>query len=146
MNNASLFDHLSRKASSAINMLLVGYPVRTALGVIVGLAAHTLFQIFSPLLNRWPSVVNFSNITAIQFVFLGLLILHIPTIILHISKKASVLGETEEKVFAIIRKAEEEGMTKTDGKKLRLQFCSKYLDSVVLKQSTREEIEKVNAS
>ncbi len=136
-----MIDRLTNLLSTAIRILLIGYPIRTSLGVIVGVAINAIIKIFSPLFARLSFLIDLSKIQAWEYIILGVAVLHIQTIKLYLFKKGSLLGDNEEKALEIIKQAKDKGTPDWQIQKMYIGLCEKVLENVQLKQTTKQEIE-----
>ena len=137
-----LFDNFSQFIVKALKLLFVGNPLRTSLGVVVGMFFHSIINIFSPLINSWEDYVDVSSVGEIQCVFMGLVFVYSPTIISFIGNpKKELLDERLEKVFRLIEFAETKGnITKTEIRALFIKLCEKAVEQVTFNDAIEEEI------
>jgi hypothetical protein len=63
----------------ALDLLFMKHPLRTSLGVVLGLVITLLTELFVPLLSK-SRYVDVSRVAKTLWVALGILIMHIPTI------------------------------------------------------------------
>lgn len=70
----------------AIDIILVKYPARTSLGVVFGGVLHFLVQLFAPSLSSFKSV-DFANSPLWGWLLVGILLMHIPTVISSLRQK-----------------------------------------------------------
>jgi uncharacterized protein YjeT (DUF2065 family) len=136
---ASLGDQISKVAGGASNFLLLGYPMRTGLGVMLGLFLATLAKLFAPILSK-SAIITLGTLDDWHFAVVGVVLMHIPTFVYYLKAKPTMFGENEEKAFEVIRRAQRAGLTETQVRRMYLDLCGKVLANVQLKQSTQEEL------
>ncbi len=93
-------DSFSNFFSSSFQILLIKYPTRTGLGVVLGYFFAFLIRIFEPTLKK----IEFINLHEAPFwgwIVFGLLVMHIPTIY-HSFTRPSVGDSSIDKVLELI--------------------------------------------
>ncbi len=137
-------DKLTQFVLGTIRFLFIGNPHRTALGVIVGLALHTLVSVFNPAISK-SSSIDVAALTEWNCMLLGLVFVYSPTIISFIgSPKKELLNESVEKVLRMIRlAADEANISKRQKRDLYLKLCEKAVDQVTFNAATQEELRKL---
>lgn len=141
-------DKLSQFVLGTIRFLFIGNPHRTALGVIVGLALHTLVSVFNPAIKQiFSNYIDVAAFTEWNCMLLGLVFVYSPTIISFIgSPKKELLNEEVEKVFRMIRlAADESGLSKKQKRTLYLKLCERAVEQVTFNAATQEELRKLTA-
>lgn len=78
----------SRSTDKTLSLLFKLHPLRTALGVMLGLSLAMLAALFSPLLAR-SAAVAVSKVHDWQWIPLGIVIAHLPTLLGYISTRPS---------------------------------------------------------
>lgn len=126
---------LTRHINTAVNILFLGHPIRTALGFVLGVAFRLLLKVVSLWIDS-PQMVGLSSIPEWSWGLLGVLILHIPTIRFYLFNKVSYLSENEEKAFAMIRDLK---LPETHKQLLYLQLVEKVLERVEIKPDLTRE-------
>ena len=119
-------EKISQFVLVTIRFILIGNPHRTALGVIVGLALHTLVSVFNPAIEKIAaSYIDVTALSERNCLLLGLVFVYFPTIISFIgSPKKELLNEDIEKNFRMIRlAADEAGLSKKQKPTLYLKMC-----------------------
>lgn len=86
-------DLVTKFLNRALDILLLRYPARTGFGVIIGALLFFLTTLFEPLLARNNTVIDFANAPSWGWFTIGIMIMHIPTII-SLFKQQSV-GDAE---------------------------------------------------
>ena len=125
MDEKYLIDTTTRFFRRAIDVLLLTHPQRTALGTIFGLSIDVMIRLFSPYLKT----LSWIDVTAVeqwQYIILGILFLHIPTIIILFQQRPE-LPEEIETIFSAIKKAQTEGVPKHQLNPLYRKLCEKVL-------------------
>jgi predicted membrane channel-forming protein YqfA (hemolysin III family) len=122
-----LIDRVTRFLGSASNIIFVGHPMKTSLGVFVGLALSMFIKLFTPLLSNLSPVINFSAISDWEFIVIGIVLLHVGTIRYYLLKKGGILTEDEERVLAVIRAAKRQGMPQKAVTRMYLELCEQEL-------------------
>ncbi|WP_129780667.1 hypothetical protein [Peristeroidobacter soli] len=79
--NPNLLDRVSLWVDRCIDVILMKYPARTGLGVILGMALHFVAERLHPALEAFR-FVDFNDVTWWQWLAPGLIIMHLPTIAL----------------------------------------------------------------
>lgn len=131
-----------------IRFLFIGNPHRTALGVIVGLALHTLVSVFNPAIKQiFSSYIDVAALTEWNCMLMGLVFVYSPTIISFIgSPKKELLNESVEKVFRMIRlAADEAGISKRQKRDLYHKLCERAVEQVTFNAATQKELRKLTA-
>lgn len=126
--------------SAATNIIFLGFRVRTALGVVVGIGIGAVAKAFGPYLATYAAWIDLSRVTTFEYVIVGVVILHIPTILFYLRRRGSLLNENEEKAFEIIRRAKRNGVPDKQIEKMYLNLCERVLQNTELKQATKKEI------
>ncbi len=135
-------DRVTRFIVAASNIVFIGYPLRTSLGVLVGLAFSALAKLFSPLLSNLSPVIDFSKISEWEYIVLGVVLLHLRTIRFYLFQKGSMLGENEEKAFALIRRAKANHVPQRRIQQMYLELCEKVLANTNLTPAAKPETSK----
>ena len=141
-------DKVSQFVLGTIRFLFIGNPHRTALGIIVGLALHTLVSVFNPALETIAGdYIDIAALTEMNCMLLGLVFVYSPTIISFIgSPKKELLNEDVEKVFRMIRlAADEAGLSKKQKRTLYLKLCERAVEQVSFNAATKEELRRLTA-
>lgn len=131
----------------AIRFLFVGNPIRTSLGIILGLVLYILISIFQPGIKQLlSSYVNVNTLEVWECMLLGLFLIYVPTIISFIgSPKKEVLNEDLETVLRLIRLAVDEAdLSEKQKRKLYLRLCEKAVEEVSFSKNIQAEIDKIN--
>ena len=143
----TIFDILSKLILKALNLLFVGNPLRTSLGVVVGFFIHSLSTIFTPAITLLlKDYVDISQISEFNCIFIGLVIVYFPTIISFLGDpKKELLDESLEKVFRLIEFAEQKGgITKTQIRALCIKLCEKAVEQINFNEAIKKELEQLN--
>jgi hypothetical protein len=136
-------DITTRLINNAFNIIFIGHPVRTSLGVLVGLCLYTSVNALNSGIQKdFEIIFDIAKISSWQFIILGVTILHIPTIFYYMSKKGNMLSENEEKALELIRQARSEGVPEKYIANLYIKLCEKVLSNVEQKRSEKKELER----
>lgn len=93
-------DQWTRTADRALGILFLKDPVRTSLGLVLGGALSSLSLLFEPALQV-SALVDVAAMSWWSWLPLGILIMHIPTI-LQLLKKPSVGSHSIDTLFELI--------------------------------------------
>jgi hypothetical protein len=74
-------DFRSMLTLRALDLLLMKHPARTSLGIVLGLVFSLFAAVFSPMLSRAADYVDISKVAAWQWIPLGILCAHVPTLL-----------------------------------------------------------------
>jgi hypothetical protein len=141
MNEDKFSDVVTRILSIALDMLFVGYPVRTSLGVVLGAAVWAIACFFKPSLNRLSTVVDFSQ-PLFAYLALGVFGVHLKTLV-QLPRKATLLDESIEKTLAAIDEMKKRGIPSWQIQEMYIKLCETILKKVALNQETQQEIQKI---
>ena len=106
------------------------------MGIFFHALAMVLFSVFALF-----KVIDLSKITVLEYMVIGIVLMHVPTIYFYLSRRGSRLSESEEKAFEIIRMAKAAGMPAAKTQKMYLDLCEAVLRKVTLNESTQREIQ-----
>ncbi|MEA3420931.1 MAG: hypothetical protein U9Q97_04540 [Acidobacteriota bacterium] len=135
-----IVDRTTLILTTSIDVLFIGQPMRTALGVLTGVTLHVVLKGIMPLFTGIPHYFDLSGIEWWELVIVGVTVLHIPTIVYYLSKRGTLIDENLEKGLEIINNVE--GIDAWEKKRLYLELTERVLEKVVLKSSTQEEIKQ----
>jgi hypothetical protein len=131
-------DLWTKVLSKAIDIIFVKYPTRTSLGVILGGFCDFLVQFFSPTLKS-ITYFNFAGSPRWGWWLLGILLLHIPTIISSFRRKL-VGNDAIDQLLELIERGD---FTKTEKRRQYRKLIEKVSNNVALNQETQREIKEV---
>ncbi|MDJ0601038.1 MAG: hypothetical protein QNJ37_19615 [Crocosphaera sp.] len=154
MQNIDWLNLGTRIIRIAINILFVGDPIRTSLGIVLGIILKASITIFNPLLSKYNSIADFTSLNNNNiFSFLycgvfGIFLIYLPLIISYILLgKRQINDESIEMLFKIIRKGKEEGnLTDEEVQKYYLNVIEKVIEKTQLKQEIQKELNEINQS
>ena len=136
-----LSNRISDRISRALDTILLTHPVRTSLGVLLGLAFSIMVKIFEPSLEEitW---IDLKNVSIYEYLVLGIVITHISTLRLLFSTRTYLLDENIEKVFNIIKEAKKENIPDLQIGKLYLKVCEIVLKKLEMNSSFRQKVDE----
>jgi hypothetical protein len=95
-------DRSTLYAGRALDIVLIKYPARTGLGVVIGLSLHFLAQCLEPTLRSIPHFA-IADLAWWQWLAPGLLIMHLPTIA-SLFKQNSIGNDQVDQALELIAK------------------------------------------
>lgn len=124
-------------------------PLRTSIGVCLGVVLMGLFDILIVILSTFsPSVslLALLEIDSIWFIALGILILYFPVLVKYVNpKREEILDENLDKVFAALRKTFRDGnVDPITQRRFYIQIAQSVVDKLNLKPEIQEEIRLEN--
>ncbi len=131
-------DKTSRFVSAAIELLLISYPTRTSLGVVLGLVLDFFFQLLYPLILQ-VEYLDPERISRWQFIPLGILIAHLPTIF-GFFLASSHFPEVVENA---IRMIETSNLSREEKRQQYRALIEKVLENVALNKATDAKIKAI---
>lgn len=127
----SLVDKTTKFVSDGIGILITRHPIRTSIGALLGviliITNHVVGNIFPPKINP------FYGLSEWHFIFAGVFILHIPTLI-QLIKYRPEFDEDIEAAFKTIEKAKQNGLPEEKVNQAYIGLCE-----LVLEKSKRDE-------
>jgi len=134
-------DQTTKIVSATTKFLLLDHPYRTSLGTVLGLSIYVLTKIFSPFFNRYASVIDVSQITAWGCVFIGLLLMHSPSLLkILFGYKDVLLAENDKKALLIIEEGKKLGhLSEKKAGDLYLQLAERALRNTQGHPQVRKE-------
>ena len=136
-NMEKIFDSVTKMSRKALDIIFIKYKIRTSLGVVVGNFIYTLQLVLKPILQELKKI-DLLVIKYWQFVIIGILFLHIPTIFSAFSRKP-LFDENIEKLFASARAATKEGdLTTAQTRMVYINICNQVLKNVTLNEETKQ--------
>lgn len=148
MNNSNNKINLEEKCSSlfyeVINLLLLKHGVRTSLGLVVGFSFQGLLLLFSPILKNinWVSI---ENIKIIHLLSMGVLLLHIPTIIKFLFK-STIIDETIDDAFTFMKSLD---LTPLEENEFKRKLMNSFIEKLTLNKKLSKQLNdasKIKAS
>jgi hypothetical protein len=131
-------DRISRIINIAVDLLLINYPTRTSLGVVLGIVLDFFFSLFYPLISR-NEYLDPERISRWQFAAVGVLIVHLPTIRGFLSKQP----DFPEPIENAIKVIEGSNLSKEEKRQQYRLLIEKVLESVVLNKDTDAEMKDI---
>jgi hypothetical protein len=98
----SALDHWTPRVDRALDIVLIKYPARTGLGVVIGLCLHLVVDFFQPALRTVP-YIDATGLAWWQWLAPGLLIMHLPTIATLFKQKSIGNDEIDQALELIAR-------------------------------------------
>jgi len=130
-------DSLTGIATKALDILFLNNPVRTSMGVLIGVVLWAFSPVFSPAFRRLAGL-DFSKVPWIGWIAFG---------VLGVSLKSSPiktrLPEDVEMLLDLLDKADEAGISKVEKRQHYRRILEKYADNVALNQKTQREIGEI---
>ena len=123
-------DKYSKLVSDSIGLLVTKHPLRTSIGVLLGIVISTVNNIVT---NLYGSVNPLHNISDVKFIFLGIFITHLP-ILISLFKSKPEFDENIETAFKAIEKAKINGMPKCQINTAYRNLCKIILENTELKK------------
>lgn len=131
-------DKTSRFINHAVELLLIKYPTRTSLGIMLGLVLDLLFNAFDPLISRAEWLAP-EKISRWQFMPLGIIIAHLRTII----GLFFVRSDFPEAIENTIRLIEDSNLSSTEKRQQYRLLIQSVIENVTLNKATKTEIREV---
>lgn len=122
----------------AIDLLLAKQPLRTSIGVILGLVFAFLVQLFLPTLETLE-FANFAGAPLWGWIVVGILLAHLPTFI-SLMKTTPVGNENVSDAVALIEKA---NFPPSEKRQAYRNLVAKALENIVLDQRTNRKMRDV---
>lgn len=120
--------------------LFLNHPLRTSLGALIGIGLRTGVILLDKVISKleW---LNLQGLSDWHYIIIGVLFMHIPTIISVIHAKPE-FGENIETAFKIIRMLHEQGVEKERIDEMYILVCELYLKQNVITDSKPKDEEK----
>lgn len=131
--------------STALEILFIGHPVKTSLGVVIGGIIAGLPPAIKPLLDSYilPLGVDITKIPDYTYILLGVAIFHIRSIYIHLFTSSTTLSEQYEQEFAVIDKLKEKiSMSPEQEALLYRKTAELVLSKIVFDQTTEKEYQE----
>ena len=142
-NLSKIEDTLSGGLSVALKFLGTEQPMRTSLGLFLGIVLNGFFRFFEDLLQLSVSV-SFDSANHIFFLAVGVLIMYSSVVLDYINpKREEVFDENLDKVFAALRKILRDGkIDPIARRRLYEQIAQAVIDRLNLKDELKKEIQE----
>jgi DNA-binding protein YbaB len=130
-------DGSTSTVTRAFDILLLNNPVRTAIGVVIGVVFWGFVPVFSPVIKGFTKL-DFSQVPWMAWTAFG---------ILEVSLKGSPvkagLPEDVEILFDLLDKAKDAGISKFEQRQHFRRLLEKYADNVAFNQKLQKELEEI---
>ena len=138
---------ISSGFSIAFRFLGSQAPLRTSLGVCIGLFLRGIFDIIEIAIlsgNEAPDNVSFDGIGSYFFFATGILIMYLPVLVEYINpRREEIFDENLDKVFAALRKILKDGkIDPISRRRLYEQIAQAVIDRLKLKDDFEKEIQQ----
>lgn len=130
-------DFFTKFASRSLEIILTKYPTRTTLGVIVGGALYSFARIFQSFLNE-STAIDFLSISIWSWMFIGLFLTHIPTLIHSFGQK--LVGN--EPIDTTIELIKQGNFTEPERRRHYRALITKVMESAEFTKEKKNEIKK----
>jgi hypothetical protein len=134
-------DLLTSIASRVLDILLMKYPTRTGLGLVLGSCFTVAVQLFEPGL----SVIKFMNFKAVPWygwLPVGLFTMHIPTVFSTFRQK-SIGNDPIDQAMELIERG---NFSPTEKRRQYRQLVEKVANAAALKQEFQRELKNIEKS
>lgn len=131
-------DILTKLLNQALDVLFAKYPTRTGLGVILGGVFWFLTKLFSPLLRDFTAI-DINNNSLWGWLFVGMVIMHMPTII-SAFRQNSIGNEEIDQALELINRG---NFTNIERRQLFRNLIEKVCNKIALSATTRTEVQKI---
>lgn len=119
----------------ALDLLFTKHPVRTSIGVVLGLVFAFLVELFMPALKT-VTFANFAGVPKWGWIPVGILVAHVPTVLAFVMTKP-ISNETIEEIVTLIEQA---NFSKGEKRQQYRLLISKVSENMTLKQLAAQEI------
>ena len=127
--------------SKVIDILLIKYPSRTALGIVMGAVLKTLVVIFNPLLLNLE-IIDLKSVNLLGWLSIGLIITHYRTLI-SIFEQDQVGNEKLDEIIQMIEGAD---FTPQERRQQYRLLIKKTVNSLELSKNTKSTIDTIEQS
>ncbi|OCY31907.1 hypothetical protein BFR75_08580 [Acinetobacter pittii] len=131
-------DLYSKFISQGLDVLFAKYPTRTGLGIVLGCALSFIINLFRPFLEKIESV-DFNAAPWWGWLPIGLIIMHIPTII-SVFHQNSIGNDTIDQALELIEKG---NFSKMERRQHFRNLIEKVSSNIALSQNTSRELQKI---
>jgi hypothetical protein len=134
-------DRLTSAISRAFDILLMKYPTRTGLGLVLGSCITVVVQLFEPGLRA----INFMNFKAVPWygwLPIGLFTMHIPTVISTFRQK-SIGNDLIDQAIELIERG---NFSKAEKRQQYRLLIEKVANAAALKQEFQRELKSIEKS
>jgi hypothetical protein len=133
--NQVYLDKITLFLNRAIDILFLKHPLRTSIGMLIGLFIDGLAIVFKPIIYEidW---INIENIKIYHYLSAGILIVHFPTLISYIFSKPTI----DESVSESIKLIKTSGFSKTEQKLYYRKLIEKVLQRVILNDDIKKQL------
>ncbi|WP_337081400.1 hypothetical protein [Acinetobacter pittii] len=131
-------DLYSKLISQGLDVLFAKYPTRTGLGLILGCVLYFIINLFRPFLEKIETV-DFNAAPWWGWLSIGLIIMHIPTIIsvFHLN---SIGNDTVDQALELIEKGD---FSKAERRQHFRILIEKVSSNIALSQNTNRDVQKI---
>ena len=131
-------DEISRFCSRSIDLLLIKYPTRTSLGIVLGLVLDFLFNLFYPIISQ-IEYIDPERVSRWQFVPLGIFIAHLTTIANFFFSRPYCPEEVENAIKMI----EDSNLSKTEKRQQYSELIKVIIERVALNKEMESKFEEI---
>lgn len=118
-------EYFTRLIGRAVDFLILGYPVRSAVGVLLGAFLNVLIAVLGPVIeSNFP--INVSEVKAWHSIVIGLTLAYLP-IIPQLLYKRPKFDEATERALQLIKLAEAQGVPRWHIGRLYIELCEAAL-------------------
>lgn len=128
-------DTFTKYLTLAVDILFLKQPMRTSLGLFLGLATKSILKILAIWISVAQAILS-ANLAEWEYGLLGILLVHIPTAGHYLFAKVGYLSESEERAFSMIRELK---LPEYQKQQMYLKVVEKVLDRVELKTEAEKE-------
>lgn len=131
---------ITEKINHALDILLAKHPERTSIGIAIGVMLGFLNNILQPLLKKWNTIIDVSNTSVWGWISIGIVFMHIPTII-HQFRKISIENDSLDQILNLIERGD---FTPLEKRQHYRDLIARASKNIAFNKKITEEITKVN--
>ncbi|AMX17733.1 hypothetical protein IEC338SC_0554 [Acinetobacter pittii] len=131
-------DLYSKFISQGLDVLFTKYPTRTGLGIILGSVLSFITNLFRPFLEKIESI-DFNTAPWWGWLSIGLIIMHIPTII-SVFQQNSIGNDRVDQALELIEKG---NFSKNERRQHYRNLIEKVTVDLALSQNISREVQKI---
>ncbi|WP_417915462.1 hypothetical protein [Candidatus Electronema sp. JM] len=134
-------DLITRVASQVLDILLMKYPTRTGLGLVLGSIFSFAVQLFAPALRSIKSM-DFASSPWWGWLSLGVLVMHTPTVVSAFRQKP-IGNDTVDQAMELIERG---NLSKAEKRQQYRLLIEKVTNAAALKQEFQRELKDIEKS